>query len=166
MNARERLRIMIRDTPGSMTVWSKPEIDDAFAAYDAELLTANDITGEAWPGELGHLRALLAALNAAVQMNDLRAAQRLLAVHYTNHGRPQPASTPDFFQPGHTYTHRDGTDFQCVAVTTHPQSGERLAMGWHIDSWGLHYPTTVGINQWRHEYDGVQAPTSAEGGAE
>lgn len=36
MNARERLRLMIRDTPGSMTVWSKPEIDNAFARYDAE----------------------------------------------------------------------------------------------------------------------------------
>jgi hypothetical protein len=69
---------------------------------------------------------------------------------------------PDFFEPGHSYTHRDGTDFHCVAVTAHPQTGERLAMGWHVDSWGLHYPATVGINQWRHEYDGVQPPTSTE----
>ncbi|MFD9445006.1 hypothetical protein [Streptomyces sp. NPDC060001] len=66
----------------------------------------------------------------------------------------------DFFEPGHSYTHRNGTGFHCVAVTTHPQTGERLAMGWHIDSWALHYPATVGINQWRHEYDGVQAPQS------
>jgi hypothetical protein len=65
---------------------------------------------------------------------------------------------PDFFEPDHAYTHRNGTDFHCVAVTTHPQTGERLAMGWHVDGWGLHYPTTVGINEWRHEYDGVQAP--------
>ncbi|UPZ27729.1 hypothetical protein MUK60_07755 [Streptomyces sp. LRE541] len=69
---------------------------------------------------------------------------------------------PDFFEPGHSYTHRNGTDFHCVAVTAHPQSGERLAMGWHVDSWGLHVPTTVGIDQWRHEYDGVQAPETAE----
>lgn len=73
---------------------------------------------------------------------------------------------PDFFEPGHGYTHRNGTDFHCVAVTTHPQTGERLAMGWHIDSWGLHYPTTVGINQWNHEYDGVEPPTSNEDGAQ
>lgn len=38
MNARERLRLMIRDNRGNMTVWSQPEIRDAFAAYDAELL--------------------------------------------------------------------------------------------------------------------------------
>jgi hypothetical protein len=37
-------------------------------------------------------------------------------------------------------------------------------MGWHVDSWGLHYPTTVGINQWRHEYDGVEAPIDTEAG--
>ncbi|MEH0417896.1 hypothetical protein [Streptomyces sp. B21-083] len=70
----------------------------------------------------------------------------------------------DFFQPGHGYTHRDGSDFRCVTVTAHPQTGERLAMGWHIDSWGLHYPATVGINQWRHEYDGVQPPADTEAG--
>lgn len=71
---------------------------------------------------------------------------------------------PEFFQPGHAYTHRDGTDFKCVAVTTHPQTGERLAMGWHVDSWALHYPATCGINQWNHEYDGVQAPPASEAG--
>lgn len=78
---------------------------------------------------------------------------------------PAATTTPDFFEPGHSYTHRNGTDFRCVAVTTHPQTGELLAMGWHIDSWSLHYPATVGINQWRHEYDGVQAPTSTGDGA-
>lgn len=62
-----------------------------------------------------------------------------------------------FFEPSHSYTHRNGSDFQCVTVTTHPQTGERLAMGWHIDSWG-HTPAVVGINQWRHEYDGVEPP--------
>jgi hypothetical protein len=73
-------------------------------------------------------------------------------------------ATPDFFQSGHGYTHRDGSDFKCVAVTTHPQTGERLAMGWRVDSWALHYPTAVGINQWNHEYDGVQPPESTQGG--
>jgi hypothetical protein len=73
-------------------------------------------------------------------------------------------ATPDFFEPGHSYTHRNGSDFRCVTVTAHPQTGERLAMGWHVDSWGLHYPTTVGINQWRHEYDGVEAPIDTEAG--
>jgi hypothetical protein len=79
-------------------------------------------------------------------------------------GSPAPTADTDFFQPGHAYTHRNGSDFKCVAVTTHPQTGERLAMGWHIDGWGLHYPTAVGVNQWNHEYDGVQPPTSTEDG--
>lgn len=69
----------------------------------------------------------------------------------------------DFFEPGHAYTHRNGHDFHCVAVTTHPQTGELLAMGWHIDGWG-HAPAIAGTNQWRHEYDGVQAPAGTEGG--
>jgi hypothetical protein len=43
---------------------------------------------EAWPGELGHLRALVAALNGAVQANNWRAVERLLAVFYSTHGRP------------------------------------------------------------------------------
>lgn len=79
---------------------------------------------------------------------------------------PDGATAAPFFRPGRTYTHRNGTDFQCVAVTTHPQTGERLAMGWHIDSWALHYPATVGINQWNHEYDGVQPPTEPKDGGQ
>lgn len=82
-------------------------------------------------------------------------ATGLLAMAGEKVTAPAATATPDFFQAGHAYTHRDGTDFKCVAVTTHPQTGERLAMGWHVDSWSLHCPATVGINQWRHEYDGV-----------
>lgn len=33
MTARERLQVMIRTTPGSMTVWSEAEVADAFDAY-------------------------------------------------------------------------------------------------------------------------------------
>ncbi|MCX4703927.1 hypothetical protein [Streptomyces sp. NBC_01373] len=39
----------------------------------------------------------------------------------------------DFFEPGHTYTESDGsTDwkFRCDAITTHPENGERTALGW------------------------------------
>lgn len=93
----------------------------------------------------------------------LRAGAELLLAKVAEAGTV-PAAGPEFFQPGHAYTHRNGTDFRCVAVTTHPQTGEQLAMGWHIDSWALHYPATVGINQWNHEYDGAQAPTSTEDG--
>jgi hypothetical protein len=72
----------------------------------------------------------------------------------------QPA---DFFQPGHGYTHRSyGNDFHCVTVTTHPTTGERLAMGWLSEHGEWHRPHVVGINQWNHEYDGAEPPT--EGG--
>src|SRR5690606_35171660 len=39
----------------------------------------------------------------------------------------------DFFEPGRTYTHvDDGTDwkFRVDTVTTHPEDGERTALGW------------------------------------
>jgi hypothetical protein len=40
---------------------------------------------------------------------------------------------PGFFRPGVTYTEPDGsTDwaFRCDAITTHPEDGERTALGW------------------------------------
>lgn len=125
---------------------------------------------EAYPGELQRLRALALGLRVAVlRKEDLAEARRLLVIHAEHEMNARekaataaPKAAPEFFEPGHAYTHRNGTDFRCVAVTTHPQTGEQLAMGWHIDSWDLHYPTTVGINQWNHEYDGVEAPVTPE----
>lgn len=38
MNARDRLKIMVRTTRGSMTVWSPPEVLSALDAYRAEVL--------------------------------------------------------------------------------------------------------------------------------
>lgn len=64
----------------------------------------------------------------------------------------------DFFQPGHGYTRRDGTDFLCVAVTTHPASGERLAIGWNTDLTGLHFLVHRHIGHWLHDYDGCKPP--------
>ncbi|MFD5031662.1 hypothetical protein ACFWM0_14790 [Streptomyces sp. NPDC058405] len=78
-------------------------------------------------------------------------------------GAPAPTATPqpDFFQPEHGYNHRSyGCDFLCVAVTTHPVTGERLAVGWLSEDGDWHRPTVVGINQWNHEYDGVEPPAS------
>lgn len=68
------------------------------------------------------------------------------------------APAPDFFQPGHGYTRRDGTDFLCVTVTTHPASGERLAIGWLADLTGLHFLVHRHIGHWLHEYDGCKPP--------
>ncbi|BBB01020.1 hypothetical protein RVR_8252 [Actinacidiphila reveromycinica] len=36
---------------------------------------------------------------------------------------------PTFFQPGRTYTSA-GWQFRCDTVTTHPHTGERVALGW------------------------------------
>lgn len=49
----------------------------------------------------------------------------------TSGGSQPPAgeSTPDFFQPGHTYTYACW-QFRCDVVTTHPGTGRRTALGW------------------------------------
>jgi hypothetical protein len=86
--------------------------------------------------------------------------RKLTGAGQTGAGATQPA---DFFQPGHGYTHRSyGNDFHCVTVTTHPITGERLAMGWLSEHGEWHRPTVVGINQWNHEYDGVEPPTGGD----
>ena len=42
--------------------------------------------------------------------------------------------TPDFFQIGHTYSDSGGYDwkFRVDTVTTHPEDGERTALGWRF----------------------------------
>jgi hypothetical protein len=70
--------------------------------------------------------------------------------------------SPDFFQPGHTYTHRDSTTFHCFTVTTTPWNGQRLAIGWHTDDWDITSIAWRGIGEWRNEYDGVKSPDGGE----
>lgn len=85
----------------------------------------------------------------------LRAGAELLLANTGEEATAAAATaTPGFFQVGHAYTHRHGYDFLCVAVTTHPATRERLAIGWHSEH-GV--PIAVGINQWNHEYDGAEA---------
>jgi hypothetical protein len=46
---------------------------------------------------------------------------------------PAAQGEPTFFQPGHTYTEPgDTTDwrFRCDSITSHPDDGERTALGW------------------------------------
>ena len=41
----------------------------------------------------------------------------------------------DFYQPGHTYTDTNPQydwKFRCDVVTTHPEDGERTALGWRF----------------------------------
>lgn len=47
--------------------------------------------------------------------------------------RDELATPPDFFQPGRTYAdsdHRTDWRFRCDSVTTHPDHGDRTALGW------------------------------------
>lgn len=51
-------------------------------------------------------------------------------------GADQPTAgeaTPDFFQPGHTYADPSADNdwkFRVDTITTHPEDGERTALGW------------------------------------
>lgn len=156
MNARERLQTMVRTDRGSMTVWPESEVSSALDAYRDEVLA--EVT--TW------LVKKAREYRAAGQ--TVQADTASLLSSKVDRGAVRPDNLrmlpADFFEPGHSYTHRNGHDFHCVAVTTHPVTGEQLAMGWHIDSWG-HSPATVGVNQWRHEYDGVQEPAAPDNDA-
>jgi hypothetical protein len=67
MNARERLQVMIRTTPGDMTVWSAPEVRDALDAYRDEALAeqrekSSPTGADATPGPAGRVAQLLDAI--------------------------------------------------------------------------------------------------------
>lgn len=48
-------------------------------------------------------------------------------------GEDVPAPASDFFQPGFTYSDTDPEwRFRCDTVTTHPEDGERTALGWRF----------------------------------
>jgi hypothetical protein len=72
---------------------------------------------------------------------------------------------PGFFEPDHTYTRYDGSTFQCVAITTHPEGGRRLALGWLTDTADWTFLAQQNLGQWLHEYnDGkpTQTATAAD----
>jgi hypothetical protein len=71
------------------------------------------------------------------------------------------SNTPDFYRPGHTYTGKYGWKFRCDVITTHPEDGERTALGWRFfngsweayaygeDDWGVHnHPDDAGTDLW------------------
>ena len=69
-------------------------------------------------------------------------------------GPERKAGAPaDFFQPGYTYARHDGTTFRCDAITTHPTSGWRLALGWHTDTADWTFLAHQGVDPWNHDYD-------------
>jgi len=106
--------------------------------------------GEAYPKDS---QVLALVIDACLAFSDL---------YPTISGEADTEPAPDFFQPGHSYTHRDGTTFRCIAVADHPSTGAHLALGWHTDLAGVTYISYRDINQWRHEYDGCEPPAPAE----
>lgn len=98
-------------------------------------------TTEAYPGQLAMLTGLVATLRAVATHGDLADVRKLLDEHqrdeqdaYTETEKSSPTradATPDFFQPGHTYADDEyGWKFRVDTITTHPEDGERTALGW------------------------------------
>lgn len=93
----------------------------------------------------------------AQMLRDAAGNVRYMARKDTREGESTEAA-PDFFQPGHGYTHRDGTDFLTVAVTTHPNTGERRALGWIVRN-GWHNIAALDPDDWT-QYDGYEPPAA------
>ncbi|WP_406143694.1 hypothetical protein [Streptomyces anulatus] len=114
----ESLRILAAET-------AEPALD-ALRRIHADMVTARS-GGDEWASEwLGEVWTTFPlALRAAA--GDMDAAEELAA---------------DFFQPGHTYADRDPDlydwRFRCDMVTTHPEDGGRIALGWRHSKgeWG------------------------------
>lgn len=79
-------------------------------------------------------------------------------------------ATPDFFQVGHTYTDDEyGWKFRVDTITTHPEDGERTALGWRYfngrwaemaygeDDWEVHQ--AVGHTDVTEDSAPAEAPT-------
>ena len=102
-------------------------------------------------------------LGSAQMLRDAAGNVRYMARKDTSDARQAPAgesTQPSFFQPGHGYTHRDGSDFKCVAVDRHPLTGEARAFGWRIRN-GWHEPAALDPDDWTR-YDGCQPPAGGE----
>ncbi|WP_033307393.1 hypothetical protein RFN58_07170 [Streptomyces iakyrus] len=83
-----------------------------------------------------------------VRAVDVRLAERGAEAPYGVE-KGTEAAAPDFFQPGHTYSAANGTAwmFRVDVVTTHPEDGERTALGWrHFD--GTWEPYAYGEDDW------------------
>ncbi|GHH29953.1 hypothetical protein [Streptomyces rubradiris] len=89
---------------------------DATAAAVAERLT--DATGQ--PDDVAYNRAIEDVVDALTRLT---------------YGERSDAARA-FFQPGHTYAQSEFPQhdwrFRCDTVTTHPEDGERTALGWRF----------------------------------
>lgn len=88
------------------------------------------------------------------------------ALAVTGPRESEPA--PGFFQPGRTYAEPSGTTdwrFRCDSLTTHPDDGERTALGWRRFR-GEWEPYAYGEGDWEiHEHVGTIDITEAGEGS-
>ncbi|MGW3135956.1 hypothetical protein [Streptomyces sp. NPDC001139] len=136
---------------------------------DEELRKRAEQSGvvEDYPGQLAMLTGLVATLNAVAEHGDFEDVKKLLAEYATDDGQARKQSTPSkigeksspagadatsvFFQVGHTYVDDEyDWKFRVDAITTHPEDGERTALGWRFfkgqweemaygeDDWEIH----------------------------
>jgi len=77
----------------------------------------------------------------------------------TTGGEPTPT---DFYQPDHTYRGEYGWAFRCDTVTTHPEDGERSALGWRYFNaeWN---PYAYGPDDWETDQAGIWLDTLGGG---
>lgn len=139
--------------------------DTAIDAYRAEtrrntyLEAADQI--EAWQNDAddraAHHHGVLTDTETAAHIAVRRMARALREAAGKD---AKGAPAPDFFQPGHGYTHRDGSDFYTVAVAAHPITGEIRAFGWRIRN-GWHEGAALDPDDWQ-QYDGCQPPAESE----
>ena len=127
MNARARVHALlpILDSPADAET-RETEMDHRLDAYRTEVLNE----------AAGILRARAAQYpTRRIFAAGLRHGALALAKAAMGRGKSsrEADATPDFFQPGRTYTEPgDVTDwrFRCDSITTHPDDGERTALGW------------------------------------
>lgn len=151
---------------GLKTSQAQELVWDAESAHRAQVLTeaADDLqryVDTEWSGPDRATARRVWWLPRIERLRDLAATGK-----DTSDGSQPPAgestqATPDFFQVGHGYTHRDGSDFKCVAITTHPLTGEPRALGWIIRN-GWHDAGALDPDDWAHAYDGCEPPTGGE----
>lgn len=132
--------------------------DSARALLDAHRAAVLAADGQAYDGELAMLRGLARTLRVVVRPDDtsvdVAEVRRLLHEHAADEAEAREKSspagadaTPEFFQPGHTYTRNLPyrapelrPDFQCTGVGHHPTKSEPRAFGFYrsgsMSPWG------------------------------
>lgn len=129
------------------SVDGEPSREEVFLAADGQVLAVLPD----WAGN-GGVGVFIADAHEAVpellaELDRVRAERDQLAheldgVSLAHWEDEQQVAEADFFQIGHTYTNSEfpqyGWKFRADTITTHPEDGERTALGWRFfnGEWG------------------------------